>query len=193
MVYVEKKEFYKLAWKPIEIVWLSEPYRAGYNKPAEKYETFKFVDNKRQQEVREEGQRKLIIKDVDYSIHKKVFDVSVITDEPVTVLARDKDEKGNVDTVDTEFTFRKMNAYYIKQMMEATIAFGKVPEKADWSAVYDWEDEFAEKFPWTHLTFAAKKAQFNGNSFHEYTFKEHTPKDSVDNDKKFGEEEGLPF
>jgi len=100
----------------------------------------------------------------------------------------DKKENEQLDVLDTEFTIKNVSSPVIRDLFEATIAFGKVPVDKDEKPVYDWEEKFLPECKGISFQLTPRKAEFNGKSYFEYTFREDKSSSKLD-----VEDNSLPF
>lgn len=151
MLYVNQKLFKDLAWMNVEIKTIYPPYRKWFNSTTNKFETFKLVDEKWNEQTWEDNKPVFKPKEPNYKYHKKVYDIVIWLDKEVEL-----DWKlGN------EFTIQALGSTKIRDIAEATVAFGKVPQREDGTPEYDWEEKFLEALPWKVIVFSTKNVKKN--------------------------------
>lgn len=192
MEYINQKYLKNLAWKIVTIEKVYPAYRKWFNPNTKKPEKFVEFDWAWHQETRENGERKLEKKEPNFKDHKKLYDIVVTLDENISMNV-DKYNKDMwaselVTINDNKFTFQELWAKKIRDIAEATVAFGNIPQKEDGTPAYDWEDGFIGKLSWVTIMFSTKNAKkdfWNWDvEFAEFTFKE-AKKPTADDDLPF--------
>lgn len=158
---IYSKEFRQLAWKPLKITKTFPSYRQGFNKNSNKMESFVMKDGNRKQKFRD--WQSFVMKDgkPDFKLHKKVYDVELVTEKPVSITKKDKTEEDNKFSV-------TLSASMIGNILKSTIAFGEAIPQNNGRDAYDWEESYMEKLPGTYFMFSVT-GELLGT---EYTFKE---------------------
>ena len=169
----------------IQIKWISPAYRQWFNQATWKMEVFKKIDWVWHEETwakDAEGKktRSVTKKEPSFKEHKKVYDITVKTPEEVTI----EDKKWD------EIIFTGLGATKIKDMAEATVAFGKVPTKDDGTPEYDREEKFLDDLIGKSIVFSTKNKKMAtdpNKEYAEFTFREGVAKkvESVDDDMPF--------
>lgn len=155
------KEFRQLAWKPLKLTKTFSPYRQGFNVATKKMESFVMKDGNRKEKFRDGTS--FVMKDgkPDFKVHKKVYDVELVTENPVSIVKKDKTEEDNKFNV-------TLSAAMIWNILKSTIAFGEAIPQNNGRDAYDWEESYMEKLPGTYFMFSVT-GELLGT---EYTFKE---------------------
>lgn len=185
MAYANQNQLKELAGKTITIKKVFPAYRKGFNNATKKFETFKLVNWVWNQESWVEKERVLAPREPNFKTHKKVYDISITLDSSETV----------GDVTDDNFIFSGVGAKKIKDMAEATVAFGKIPQREDGTPEYDWEEKFIDELEWKQIVFSTKNVKTTIDDknieYAELTFREVKSTSNVNDDKWFDEE--LPF
>lgn len=179
MAYANQNQLKELAGKTITIKKVFPAYRKGFNNSTKKFETFKLVNGVWNEETWVDRQRVLAPREPNFKTHKKVYDISISLDSNETV----------GDVTDSEFVFSGVGAKKIKDIAEATVAFGKIPQKDDGTPAYDWEEKFIDELEGKKIVFSTKNVKTTIDDknieYAELTFREAQPSDDVDNDLPF--------
>lgn len=163
MIYTYAKNLKDLAGKVIKIKEVLPAYRQQRNESTGTMTKFRQIDWVWHQENWNDKTRSLEKKEPSYKDTNKVFDIVIGTFEDVKVDGQEWNE----------FTIKWVTAANIKKIAEATVAFGKIPQKEDWTPAYDWEDRFLEELKDKVVIFSAKNAKTpSWKDYAELTFKE---------------------
>lgn len=164
MIYYMKlfeKYFRKLSGIDFKIDKVYPSYRQGFNKALNQNEMFVLQGDQWKQKVRDGSS--FVMKDgkPDFKLHKKVFDVDIVSAKPIEVEV--KWEKQMV----TNFTIT-LSASKLGAICKATNAFGKDIPQENGRDKWDWEDEYIATLPGNYVIFSVS-GEWLGT---KYTFKE---------------------
>lgn len=97
----------------------------------------------------------------DFKLHKKVYDVELVTEKPVSIIKKDTTEEDNKFNV-------TLSAHMIWDILKSTIAFGEDIPQNNGRDAFDWEEPYMEKLPGTYFMFSVSGESLGT----KYTFKE---------------------
>lgn len=205
MQYINRNELSQLKWKTLTIKKIYGPKREWFNTKTNKMESFVYQVDKWMMRVWNPEKKNFELKeggDVDYSVHKKKYDVVFNTgsEESIKVQKWNKDKKENYyeDVEDTDFTVQSLSFAVVWDMLAANVAFGKVPTDEEWMRVYDWEESFLSAAEETQITFDCAKAKYDINgkkwTYFEFTFARVVGDDVKEKEvEEETDEESFPF
>lgn len=158
---IYSKEFRQLAGKSIKLTKTFPSYRQGFNVITKKMESFIMKDGNRQEKFRDGTS--FVMKDgkPDFKLHKKVYDVELVTENPVSITKKDTTEEDNKFNV-------TLSAHMIWDILKSTIAFGEDIPQDKGRDKFDWEESYMEKLPGTYFMFSVSGEGIGT----KYTFKE---------------------
>lgn len=175
---IYSKEFRQLAWKTFKITKTFSPYRQWFNMNTNKMDSFVQKDWERKQKIRDGTS--FVLKDgkPDFKLHKKVYDVELVTEKPVSIKKKDVTEEDN------QF-ITTLSAHMLWDILKATIAFGEEIPQTKGRDAFDWEEKWMEKLPGTYVVFSVT-GEWLGTT---YTFKEGKAFGDVSAVKEIAKEE----
>ena len=196
MQYINRNELSQLKGKTLTIKSIYWPHREWFNPTTNKMETFVESDWTWKMKKWNDETKKFDLSEgkVDYKIHKKKYDVTFSTENPVSIkIAKynketKKEEYGDFE--DFEFTVKSLSAPVVWDMFAASVAFGRVPVNEEWLRTYDWEESFLEEAIGTKTVFDTEKKKWDLNwktwTYFEFTFQKQSTAPVV-------EEDDMPF
>lgn len=148
---IYSSQFRQLAGTNFKVKEVYPHYRQAWNNTEKKMEVYTNKDGQRGLRAWDDESRTFTYdntKQPDYKIHKKVYDIVVETDKPITIENKSGRETG------TSFNVRGISASKVGQMAEATVAFGKVPTDENDRKIFDWEEDFIQDLKEQTLVFS---------------------------------------